>query len=32
MTITITLRMLRTKKGRRFVDDLLRRGYMVTAR
>lgn len=30
MAITITTKMLRTRKGRRFVSDLLRRGYMLT--
>lgn len=30
MTCTITTKMLRTRKGRKFVSDLLRRGYMLT--
>lgn len=30
MTCTITTKMLRTRKGRRFVGDLLRRGYMIS--
>lgn len=30
MAITVTLKMLHTRKGRLFIDDLLRRGYMLT--
>jgi len=30
MKITIDVRMLRTRKGRKFVSDLLRRGYMLS--
>ena len=32
MKITVTTKMLRTRKGRKFIGDLLARGYILSVR